>query len=603
MKNRATLNFLYTIAALALSTLGISATAKESGALSPLTLQAQERQALRRLFEGTIDEQEGMGNHLTEQVSFAKFLKLIETRFHSGGTQGEVLRTMDWGPTSPARAWLVDQRFNPLLAVAASTIVSGGSANDAFLAIAKEVGVSAEVAASELNRVSFRDLEGWSLLTNQILGFIFDDRGRASGQAAARAYSLDQAGQPLKFDIGLENLKQHITALRKSIQKVAKSSDPKISQRLAGHFISYTPRFEATMDMLDSFELSTLDLQGLLDSIRYKMTLSQVDTAHEALGLKKILDLAVEHREQLINSFSSVEAEIASRIPSGRVAVFNFGQAYSSQSEKLRRQIKNVCSRSIAQMDVVLGFDGDKDLSIRYKTPWELSFLSDSASASGAGLDSEWDSIRTFEIIVEERHYTERWTEQIYHPEVRDAEGKVTSAAYTETVTRTSGHDETDHETVETPTAEIRFQSKIGELNAKLSAFRSQKGAANQIAMLAKEIETIKAEYLAYRQEPPLGKDESNQKIKRLSNQLGQIAALETQVKVAGMRNQSTSAIFNRALDLDTAARKEISSLLSQLDRRRHRTAIAIGGLAATASAAYTCWNLLMPNGWLPGGL
>lgn len=564
---------------------------------SRLTLHESEKQSLRRLFVATIDEQEGMGNHLTEQVTFAQFVHLLETRIKSGKLNIQEMSKIDWSKDSPARAWLVDQRLNPFLATAAAILLKNGSLKEVVQGLAQENGANPIDVVKQIDQISFRTLEGWSLLTGQNLGFTFGDTGKVTTQVKAKAFQLNEQGQPLDYDIGLKNLKAHFAQLRVDVEKVSQQKDPHVGQRLRGYLTSYAPLFISTIDLLETFDMAILDLQGVLDSIRFKMTLNHVDTVREAEALKNLLDQAVEWRERVIVLGEAVESSLQQQMPNGRVAVYNAASPWLEQAENLRRRIKHFCGQSVEAMDTILGFDGDLDLSMRFDSPWELAFVSDKAQAKGEGLEEQWTQIRTFQIIKEERYYTARWTELVHHPAVKDSKGNTIRAAYTQRVTRTSSRNETDHLTIETPPYEMQIQARIEELSNQIGVFSKQQGNQGQIQSLFAQIRDLKNEYAVYRQQPPTGKDESTEKIKRMNNQLAQVSALETQLNIADVRSVAGVAIFNRDLMVDSDLASKIAANLRRLDSRRHNVTKTALGLATAAGVGYGCWQWLMPPG------
>ncbi|MCB0366483.1 MAG: hypothetical protein H6624_04585 [Bdellovibrionaceae bacterium] len=565
-------------------------------------LSPEHGNLLLSLTEGLIHEQEGMGNHHVYELTMSQFIELLQAR---AGKVMDMFSSrqsgLDFSLNGPVRAWLIDNGYNPLLADALEIILEGrGNAFDGMIEkVAERLGKSAVAVRAEMQRISYRIPAGFSNTSKLRLGSYHGESVKKA--AHAKAFQLSQEGKPLVFDPGLANLLAHVDRMKFEVSVVANSPDFTAMEKFKGHFTKLGDLYTSVWESLAGIEMTVIDLQGLIDSLRYKLSLEIVDTAREAEHLKGLLDAAIELRERyirIVEPFLSVQ----NQTNLSRWDLLHRLAKMTPDVELGFKEVKGFASHAVDRADVILGLDGSRGDALKFDSPWELEFVIARDQARARGLAGQWDSIRTFQVELRETYKTAHWTTTSQEA-IRDSKGNVTGYR-TVTHHHHSSSTDWDYETVHTPVYEMEvairlqgFRQRMREL-AGLPA--SERGAA--LEKLQAEMTALKSQLTRYATVPPVGKDESEQKIKRTQNLIEQVRRMIAQSEVLGVQLANSIPKFNRDLKPNPGWTERIALQLQSLDAKRWRRAKIIGFSSAGAAAVAGACYFFLQNGGMIGG-
>lgn len=375
------------------------------------TLSPIQSNALNYLFQGTVTSQRGKGNLKFETATVRDFLLAINIQW---GTMPENLKSsllkLPTNRLSPVRGWLSDNGFHPFLAIAFTTLLVANQlpSEAAWVTeLSKEKtlrGSQPELVEKFMKsffQAPYRVPTGYSDSSNPALGSLFG--GATLDYLSARSFNLAPDGRPLVFEPTLESLLTYAAEFKQLLLLSGQTFNSSMLGRVREHFTSQAKSFELLWGIIEDFETSVVDLQGLLDTIRYKMALPETNTQHELTAFNKLLSESNAIKQELARTSENFFGALPNgKEASGPIKVPSMAQLnrrLNSQiqaMESIRRKIKSFETQAIDRMEVILGLNSFSENRLQFDTPWEIAFQMAHEEAKEAGLANDWDAIRTF---------------------------------------------------------------------------------------------------------------------------------------------------------------------------------------------------------------
>jgi hypothetical protein len=565
-------------------------------ATKAFVLSPAEGEFLNSLFLGTVDYQLGIGNN-PESLKLGAFMDLVKQRWDGLPDHLKVTaKQMDKSTLSPMNGWLIDHGFHIWLGALVGCLAESCTQHLLAEKVSSMFGWNDTDMASVLKTSSYRVPSGFSFASSTALGGVWGQEVREF--LYQKAFRLDANGQPAGYEPGLQNILAHLDLWREHLGKATQSGDKGVMQVVRGYaYGSLANGYRSAMNVLDTVEILVVDLQGILDSIRYKMSMAEADTIREIRELRALLAVAIEKREHLIRVFEQT-LRYNDQLKQGRWQVYDHINSAAHDIANLHSELNEFFSDTLDEVDRILGFDGDVALSLKLDTPWELSYYRDRENARSVGLAVEWQSIRSFNIIVQERYKTYHYTRN-----EKVGEDDKGNDIYEDVDYSGSSH-ETDEETVDAPPYEREIQAYLNAMAQRLAQLGDELKQAqstptdNPLESIESELVAKKREHARYAELAPTGKDESEHKLPRIYSQQAQFRALLAQTQALTLQLKGSVPTFSRLIPTKPTWEPRLEKKLEKLDASRHRkTSLAIGTAMALGTGVGACKLYLDSHG------
>ena len=134
---------------------------------------------------------------------------------------------------------------------------------------------------------------------------------------------------------------------------------------------------------------------------------------------------------------------------------------------------------------------------------------------------------------------------------------------------------------MEAPDYEVRVAEKLQDFRQRLKEIRGLPEGSQEAAIdaLQAEMLALKTKFAKYAVVPPVRKDESEHKVKRVRNLLNQMRGLIAQSEVLETQMAKDIPQFNRNIPKDPPWTQQVRDQLDQLDRSRWKRAKIVGGV------------------------
>lgn len=560
---------------------------RESPALAPgeptssIILDATQSNILYQVYHGAKLAQVGQANQQDiESFSFGQYALYVETKMLKDFASVVLfLQALDFGPLGPVQGWLVENGFHPDLAyILEYNLKPRAISFDSISYVAAR-----RLMKNDEDQPSVEDVKK-RVVELQKISYLLPPGGNLA---------LDAAGRPEQYDPELRNVLAHAARLRLQIADAAEIGVVGFWPGLKSHFYSLTDRYDRLMSLPESLELIAIDLQGLMDTVRYKLTHPQADRMSEVRDLNQLLDESLKLKREFLVLFS----ELVGKSQKSGPAFTDLTGSILDQDivfENFRRKMTRFADTAVKRLDSILGFQEGSVQSLQFDTPWELSFSMAKQERHMLGLAGTWENIRTFQIITYEEHKTAHWTTQETE-HYTDSNGK----PRTRTVTKHhySSSTDYDYETVPTPDYEIVIANMLAlfiDRTFTLAESKS-KNKMKEIDELEAEVRKAKSEHARYAMNPSRGKDEDEHRVKRVRNQQAQFRAILSQLQLIEVQTDKEIPKFNREASAVPSWSAEIKTPLAARDKRNGKrvmwTSIGTGVSAAASAACYYILN------------
>ena len=574
------------------------------GTSSIFTLTEAQKFALRFIYDGALRAEVGIANYAVYDKSVLEFLESIQSHFQSLPSEmKEVMKGLDYGSNSAVQGALIEDGFHPALAYAAEFLLVGpgdengtnaGSLKDHVIArMVQQRGHKLEsdrlsAMSDELSATHYRVPADFTI---EFDNFESEVRRAFQEESLSRSFSLDSDGRPLDLDPQLENIMMFVVDYQQQVLAIRNNPTEGFFKNARDHFYSLKRRYAELWRVSQVIQTIVFDLQGAIDSVKYKMAMDETDTAREYNALREVLDDLLSSKEE----FAGLVGDLAQLTPDIE------NQTLVPVSRKLRKAIEAIenfrvyltpdLANKVEKMDVIMGFHLDEMRKVQFDTPWELAFQDFQQQATLAGFWGKWQSIRTFQILVYEEYKTAHWTtEEEVEYTTTDSDGNESTHTRTETRHHYSSETNYEHETVHTPSEEMKFASEIEELDQQLTRLQKGKaeGSERKVGELIEKIKSTKTRHAKLLEIPPRGKDESEHRIPRLRNQQNQFRALLTRANVLSTSISRNLEVFDRnpdpTLNEVSASAIEHFAELDKIQNQRMKTiGIVTGSVAVVA--------------------